>query len=80
MQAQATISAGRLKRRVGKTLTVLVDDVRDDVAVARSRADAPEIDGLVYIDGGSDLTVGQFARVKVRRTDEHDLYGTLVPD
>jgi ribosomal protein S12 methylthiotransferase len=80
MEAQATISARRLKRRVGKTLTVLVDEVTDEGAVARSQADAPEIDGLVYIDGGGELTVGQFARVKVRRTDEHDLYGTLVPD
>jgi len=80
MKAQATISARRLKRRVGKTLTVLIDEVTDEAAVARSQADAPEIDGLVYIDGGGELTVGQFARVKVRRTDEHDLHGTLVSD
>jgi len=80
MEAQAEISARRLKRRVGTTLTVLVDEVTDEGAVARSQADAPEIDGLVYIDGGRELTIGQFARVKVRRTDEHDLHGTLVPD
>jgi len=80
MEAQAEISARRLKRRVGTTLTVLVDEVTDEGAVARSQADAPEIDGLVYVDGGSELTIGQFARVKVRRTDEHDLHGTLVPD
>ena len=80
MEAQAKISARRLKRRVGTTLTVLVDEVTDEGAVARSQADAPEIDGLVYVDGGSELTIGQFARVKVRRTDEHDLHGTLVPD
>ena len=80
MEAQAKISARRLKRRVGTTLTVLVDEVTDEGAVARSQADAPEIDGLVYINGGSELTIGQFARVKVRRADEHDLHGTLVPD
>ena len=80
MEAQAEISARRLRRRVGTTLTVLVDEVTDEGAVARSQADAPEIDGLVYVDGGSELTIGQFARVKVRRTDEHDLHGTLVPD
>ena len=80
MHAQAKISARRLKRRVGKTLTVLVDEITDDGAIARSQADAPEIDGLVYIEGGGDLTVGQFARVKVRRADEHDLHGTLVPN
>jgi len=80
MEAQAEISARRLKRRVGTTLTVLVDEVTDEGAVARSQADAPEIDGLVYVDGGSELTIGQFARVKVQRTDEHDLHGTLVPD
>jgi len=80
MEAQAEISARRLRRRVGTTLTVLVDEVTDEGAVARSQADAPEIDGLVYVDGGSELTIGQFARVKVRRTDEHDLHGTLVSD
>lgn len=45
-------------------------------ALARSAADAPEIDGLVYIEDGRGLAAGQFASVTVRRADEHDLYAT----
>jgi ribosomal protein S12 methylthiotransferase len=76
MQAQARISAARLQRKIGRTLTVLVDEVGERGAVARSAADAPEIDGLVYIENAGDLHPGQFARVKVHRADEHDLYAT----
>jgi ribosomal protein S12 methylthiotransferase len=76
MQVQARISAARLQRKIGRTLTVLVDEVGERGAVARSAADAPEIDGLVYIENAGDLQPGQFARVKVQRADEHDLYAT----
>ena len=74
MQLQASISRRKLQRKVGKTLTVLVDEVRADAAAGRSYADAPQIDGLVYVEDGQDLNVGDLACVKVRRTDEHDLY------
>ena len=59
------------------TLTVLVDDVDDEGAVARSTADAPEIDGLVYVVDGHDLAVGEFAEVTVTDCDVHDLYAQL---
>jgi len=77
MQLQARISAAKLQRKVGRTLSVLVDEVGRNGAVARSAADAPEIDGLVYVEDADDLVPGQFARVTVHRADEHDLYATL---
>ena len=76
MQAQEKISAARLKRNVGKTLTVLVDEVGDNGAVARSSADAPEIDGQVFIKKPGKLKAGEFARVKITGSDAHDLRGT----
>jgi ribosomal protein S12 methylthiotransferase len=76
MRLQARISAHKLQRKVGQTLSVLVDEVRAEGAVARSGADAPEIDGLVYIEDGQGLEIGQFASVNVHRADEHDLYAT----
>ena len=76
MRLQARISAHKLQRKIGQTLTVLVDEVGRGRAVARSAADAPEIDGLVYIEDGRGLAAGQFASVTVRRADEHDLYAT----
>lgn len=75
MAAQAKISAERLRRKIGRTLTVLVDAIDEQgMAIARSTADAPEIDGVVYVEGGSALRVGEFAEVRVADTDEHDLY------
>lgn len=74
MQLQQAISAKRLRRHVGKTLRVLVDAVGPDGAVARSAGDAPEIDGTVHIEDGADLKTGEFARVKVLRSDTHDLW------
>jgi ribosomal protein S12 methylthiotransferase len=73
MQAQARISAARLQRKVGRTLDVLVDGIDGDTAIARSSADAPEIDGVVRIAHGSTLKVGTFARVVVTGADAHDL-------
>ena len=73
MQTQARISAARLQRKVGRTLDVLVDAVDGDTAIARSSADAPEIDGVVRIAGGGRLETGRFARVVVTGADAHDL-------
>jgi ribosomal protein S12 methylthiotransferase len=78
MMLQAEISAARLKRKIGKTLTVLVDEVDEDGAIARSSADAPDIDGLVYIEDGHNLSVGDFVEVKVTDSDEHDLWATMI--
>jgi ribosomal protein S12 methylthiotransferase len=77
MAAQARISAERLTRRIGETLTALVDGHEGKTAVARSAADAPEIDGTVRIANGATLPVGSFARVTVTGASEHDLRARL---
>ena len=74
MQVASRISRDKLRAHVGRTLPVLVDAVRPDgTAVARTRGDAPEVDGVVYVQGGSHLKAGEFARVRVTRTDAFDL-------
>ena len=78
MELQEEISEGLLARKVGKTIQVLVDSVNEEGAVARSTADAPEIDGLVYIDSGHDLTVGDFVNVLITDSDTHDLWAEIV--
>ena len=79
MQMQEKISARRLKAKVGKTLQVLVDEVQSDgTAVARSSADAPEIDGLVYVENAGKLKPGEFAEVKIVKAGSHDLYARAV--
>jgi ribosomal protein S12 methylthiotransferase len=74
MAVQEKISAARLKRKVGSTLTVLVDATNAKGATARSAADAPEIDGVVHIKPSSTLKAGEFATVRVTRSDRHDLW------
>ncbi len=78
METQAEISAARLARKIGTRQTVLVDEVDEEGAIARSRADAPEIDGIVRIDDGHRLKPGQFVEVNIIHADEHDLIGRLV--
>jgi ribosomal protein S12 methylthiotransferase len=77
MAEQAHISASRLREKIGRTLDVLVDEVEDGVALARSSADAPEIDGVVRIRGVGALAPGQFARVRVTSAGAHDLEARL---
>ena len=77
METQARISAARLARKVGRTLDVLVDTVDGSVAIARSAADAPEIDGVVRVADGGGLCAGDFARVTVTGADAHDLTARL---
>ena len=74
MELQAEISAEKLQRKVGRTLTVLVDGIEEGQAVARSSADAPEIDGVVYVEHAKDLKAGDFCQVRVTRAGEHDLW------
>ena len=78
MQLQAEISAERLKRKIGKTMQVLVDEVDEEGAIARSSADAPDIDGVVYINEGQELEVGQLVNVRIADSDEHDLWGEQI--
>jgi ribosomal protein S12 methylthiotransferase len=73
MQAAQRISAARLARRVGRRLRVLVDALEGDVAIARSEGDAPEIDGIVRIEAGGNLAVGEFADVMVTGASDYDL-------
>ncbi|ESS72247.1 ribosomal protein S12 methylthiotransferase RimO [Methyloglobulus morosus KoM1] len=77
MERQSEISAGRLQQRIGNIETVLVDEVVEEGAVARSQSDAPEIDGLVFIDGATHLKVGEFVSVEIEEADEHDLWAHL---
>jgi ribosomal protein S12 methylthiotransferase len=81
MQLQETISRERLQAKVGKTLRVLIDEVDRNGATARSAADAPEIDGVVYVkrpyDPSVTLKVGEFIDVKITTADAHDLWGSI---
>jgi ribosomal protein S12 methylthiotransferase len=79
MELQAQISEERLQAKVGQRGTVLIDEVVEEGAVARSKADAPEIDGQVFIDGATHLQVGQFVEVEFEEADEHDLWAHLIP-
>jgi ribosomal protein S12 methylthiotransferase len=78
MALSADISAARLKRKVGRTMQVLVDRLEGDVAVARSSSDAPEIDGTVRIRGAKHLAVGSFAQVSITAAGAYDLEARLV--
>jgi ribosomal protein S12 methylthiotransferase len=78
MLLQEEISEERLERKIGKTMAVLVDEVDEEGAIARSSADAPEVDGLVYIEDGKRLSVGEFVDVKITDSDEHDLWAETV--
>ena len=77
MAVQAEISAAKLQRRIGRTITVLVDEAGEGGAIARSSADAPEIDGVVHVADGHALKPGQFVQVTVEGADEHDLHARL---
>ncbi len=83
METQQVISARRLQRKVGQTLEVLIDDVDEEGAVGRSAADAPEIDGNVFINDiesvvALGLEPGDMVQVTIEHADEYDLWGRLV--
>jgi len=78
MMVQAEISAAKLQQKVGRTIKVLVDEAGEEGAIARSAADAPEIDGTVIIGDGQKLRPGQFVDVVVESADDHDLHARLV--
>ena len=78
MELQEKISAARLQRKVGNTLVVLVDEIGGKDTIARSTADAPELDGVVRIKQSPELRAGEFATVRVTRSNEHDLWATAV--
>ena len=78
MQRQQEISRKRLKRKVGNRERVIIDEVGPTVAKGRSKADAPQIDGTVYVASHRPLRVGEIATVKIERADDYDLHGTAV--
>lgn len=77
MRLQASISRARLARKIGTVQRVLVDEVGEDAAIARSAADSPEIDGIVRIEDGGTLRSGQFADVRIHGATDYDLAGRL---
>jgi ribosomal protein S12 methylthiotransferase len=79
MQAAQAISAAKLAAKVGKRLPVIVDEVDDEGATCRTMADAPEIDGNLFIDEGFEaLSPGDVVRVEVDEASDYDLWGHLV--
>jgi ribosomal protein S12 methylthiotransferase len=76
MEKTAAISAAKLEAKIGQTLDVIIDDVDEDGgANARSKADAPEIDGHVFLRDAGQLSPGDIVPVLIEDADEHDLYG-----
>lgn len=77
MEAQQAISAARLQNKVGRTLPVLIDEVDEEGAIGRSTADAPDIDGNVFLNGEQTLQPGDLVNVTIEQADEYDLWGEL---
>jgi ribosomal protein S12 methylthiotransferase len=73
MAVQEKISAARLKTKIGRTITVLIDALDGDTAIARSASDAPDIDGLVYVRKAKHCKPGEFVDVRITGSDQHDL-------
>jgi ribosomal protein S12 methylthiotransferase len=78
MQLQQQISAERLQEKVGREIMVIIDEVDEEGAIGRSMADAPEIDGAVYLNGETRAKPGDVLRVKVEHADEYDLWGSRI--
>ncbi|MGV3590554.1 MAG: 30S ribosomal protein S12 methylthiotransferase RimO [Gammaproteobacteria bacterium] len=74
MAVQQDISAARLRAKIGTEIDILVDEIEEDRAIGRSKADAPEIDGLVYLSDPTDLQVGDIVTATVIDADDYDLY------
>jgi ribosomal protein S12 methylthiotransferase len=78
MQVQAEISRTRLAKKIGSIQTVLVDEITDEHIIARSKSDAPEIDGLVYLPRTDGIKMGDFVNVQVTDSDDYDLYAEQI--
>ncbi|MDF7667624.1 30S ribosomal protein S12 methylthiotransferase RimO [Orbaceae bacterium ESL0727] len=77
MQLQQTISAQKLCAKIGKTIPVIIDEVDEEGAIGRSMADAPEIDGVVYLNEEKNVNIGDIVPVTIEHADEYDLWGTI---
>jgi ribosomal protein S12 methylthiotransferase len=80
MAHQQAISNARMAAKIGSTIEVLIDEVDDEGAFGRSWADAPEIDGCVYLNGETAVAEGDIVRVRVEHADNYDLWGEVVRD
>lgn len=80
MQTQQAISTARLAKRVGTVMQVLIDEVDEEGAIGRTYADAPEIDGMVYLNEEFSVAVGDVVNVTIEHSDEYDLWGSVVRD
>ena len=78
MAHQQQISAARLQAKIGREIEVLVDEITDEGPIGRSHADAPEIDGMVFLDTELELTPGQIVRARVTNADEYDLWAEVI--
>jgi ribosomal protein S12 methylthiotransferase len=77
MMLQTEISANKLENKIGKTMQVMIDEVNDNNSIGRTKGDAPEVDGVVYIKETKSLKPGNLANVFIESTDDHDLHGRL---
>ena len=77
MAHQQKISTLRLKRKVGTRQQVIIDEIGPTVAKGRSKADAPEIDGAVYVSSRRPLRIGEIVTARIERSDEYDLHGSV---
>ncbi len=78
MELQAGISKARLAARIGSECTVLVDEVTEDIAVARSYAESPDVDGVIYVENPEGLAVGEMIPVRITDSTDHDLIAERV--
>ena len=78
MAAQQDVSAALTAARVGTTIDVIIDEVDEDGAVGRSKWDAPEIDGSVFLNGATSVKSGDIVPARVTNADEYDLWGELL--
>ncbi|MFE8711480.1 30S ribosomal protein S12 methylthiotransferase RimO [Aeromonas allosaccharophila] len=78
MELQQQVSIRKLARKVGQEMTIIIDEVDEEGATGRSFADAPEIDGLVYLNGETGLKPGDMVKVRIDESDEYDLWASLI--
>ena len=80
MQVQQEVSARRMARKVGTRIDAIIDEVDEEGAIGRSSADAPDIDGAVFLNGETRVAVGDIVEVEVEHAEDYDLWGSLVEE
>ena len=78
MELQQQISTRKLAQKIGQTQWVLIDEVDEEGAIGRTPGDAPEIDGVIYLNGETGLKPGDLVRVQIEHADEYDLWGSRI--